>query len=147
MSDSISIKINWKKNIPFVLDNVLEVGGGIFMLIFAHKNSIIIIVGIVLFMFGIVQLVRKIKTFQLSETHLTIKRPLFPFKFAEEEFELQKIKLVEFKRVIKIGPYIRIVGKINGKDGGYMLAIDKQSIDLFENELARRGLTVSRENV
>ena len=96
---------------------------------------------------GTVQLIRKIKTFHLSKTHLTIKRPLLPFKFAEEEFELQKIQLVEFKKVIRLGPYIKITGKINGKNGGFMLAIDKQSIDLFENELKGRGLQVSREKI
>ena len=123
------------------------VGIGLFILIVGNKNSNMLIFGIVLVIIGIIQLLRKIKTFQLTKNQLIIKRPLLPFKIAEDIFELQKINLIEFKKVIKVGSYIKITGKLNGKDGGYMLAIDKQSIDLFENELRNLGVKVSREKI
>lgn len=147
MDNILNIKVNWRKNIPFVLDTILEIGIGIFILTRDNLSSTLLLIGYFILTIGIVQLIRKIKTFQLSKTHLTIKRPLFPFKFAENEFEIQKIQLIEFKKVIRVGPYIKIIGKINGKDGGYMIAMNKQSIDLFENELKCLGLQVSRENI
>lgn len=145
MNEIFILKINWVRNIPFVLDAILEIGIGTLLL--ANSHSTIQIIGFASLIFGIVQLIRKIKTFHLTNSYLTIKRPLFPFKFTHVEFDVKQIELIEFKRVIRIGPYIKILGKVNGKNGGFMICTDTQSIDIFENKLKSIGLQVSRENV
>ncbi|MER3375263.1 MAG: hypothetical protein RIM83_11555 [Allomuricauda sp.] len=66
-----------------------------------------------------------------------------PFKFAEASFELKKIDEIELKRIVRVGPYIRILGK---NEGGFMLALDKKTIDSFEKELQLLGVKVTREN-
>jgi hypothetical protein len=147
MNKILEIRVNWTNIIPYLLDVFIEIGVGIVLLVMAKGNSILFWIGLFLTIFGVVQLIRKIKTFHLSKSRLLIKRSLMPFKFAEVDFELEKVKKIEFKRLVRVGPYIRIIGRIDGKDGGFMLAMDKKSIDSFEKELRLLDLTVSRENI
>ena len=140
----LEIGINWKKIVPYILDAILEIGLGITFLASYGKDTSFLWAGVFLIVFGVVQLIRKVKTFQLSKSHLIIKRPLMPFKFAEVSFELKKIKDIELKRVVRAGPYIKITG---AKDGGFMLAMDKKAVDLLENELKILNLKVTRENI
>ena len=140
----LELGVDWKKIILFVLDAILEIGLGIAFLPISQNDSSLLWAGVFLILFGSVQLIRKIKTFHLSKTHLLIKRPLMPFKFAQVDFELEKVDSIELKRVARLGPHIRILGK---KDGGFMLRLDKKSIDSLERELRLLGVSVIRENL
>ncbi|MAU16227.1 MAG: hypothetical protein CMH46_11900 [Muricauda sp.] len=144
MNSILYIGVNWRRILPYILDAIFEIGAGIILLSMNKNGSTIFWIGLLLTIFGVVQLIRKIKTFHLSKSHLLIKRPLMPFKFAEMNFELKKIKKIELKRLVRVGPYIRIIGE---KDGGYMLAMDKKTIDSLEKELKLMNITVTRENI
>ncbi len=139
----LEIGVNWKKILPYLLDAIIEIGLGIIFLPLDKNGSSLLWAGVFLILFGTVQLIRKVKTFHLSTSHLLIKRPLMPFKFAEASFELKKIDEIELKRIVRVGPYIRILGK---NEGGFMLALDKKTIDSFEKELQLLGVKVTREN-
>ncbi|MGX1928026.1 hypothetical protein [Flagellimonas sp. 2504JD4-2] len=147
MSHILDIKVNWKKSIPYFLDAIIEIGLGVTFLITNRDDPLLYWLGLFLILFGVVQLVRKIKTFHISKSHLIVKRPLLPLKITEVSFELQKIKLVELKKIVRLGPHIKIIGKINGKDGGFMLTLDKRTIDLFEKELKGLGVAVKRKDI
>lgn len=147
MNKILDIGVNWKKIIPYLLDAIIEIGVGGILLFMSENSSILLWLGLFLTIFGAVQVRRKVKTFHLSKSHLLIKRPLMPFRFAEVNFEVEKIKEIEFKSLVRVGPYMRIIGKINGKDGGFMLGLDSKTIDSFENELKLLDLSVSRENI
>lgn len=147
MDTILEIRVDSKRAIPYLLDALLEIGIGIVLSIIGNSNSKLLWLGVFLTIFGVVQLIRKIKTFHLSKSHLLVKRPLMPFKFAETSFEIGKIKKIEFKRLVRVGPYLRIIGKINGKDGGFMLTMDGNAIDNLERELKRLDVDVTRENI
>ncbi|KAB7529180.1 hypothetical protein F8C76_15210 [Flagellimonas olearia] len=144
MNGILEIGVNWRKIIPYILDAILEIGLGITFLASHGEDAFFLWAGAFLMVFGVVQLIRKVKTFHLSKSNLVIKRPLMPFKFAEMSFKLEKINNIELKKVVRAGPFIKITGE---KNGGFMLAMDKKTIDLLEKELKLLNLKVTRENI
>ncbi len=147
MKNLLDINVNWRKSLPYILDFFLEVNLGIVFSARSESYSFLYFAGLFLILFGIIQLIRKIKTFHITKTKLIVKRPLMPFKFVEVDFEFDKIKNIEFKKVIRVGPYLKIVGGANGKDGGFSLALEKNVIDVFENTLKNQGVTITRKDI
>lgn len=111
MNSILEIGVDWRKIIPYIMDAILEIGLGIIFMASHGEDTFFLWAGAFLMVFGVVQLIRKVKTFHLSKSHLVIKRPLMPFKFAEMSFELEKISSIELKRVVRAGPYIKITGE------------------------------------
>jgi len=135
------VNIDWQRNIPILLESISEIGIGIVFLSFNIGS----VIGYGFVLFGIIQLIRKVKTFHLSSTTLTIKRPLFPLKLFEESFCVDKIDKIEFIDLIGRGPYIKIYSI--KKDGGFILAASKNKITEFESALLNLGIEVSRKDV
>lgn len=143
MKTDLNIKVDLIRNIPFLLDSILEIGIGIIIL---TKTSLIIL-GWGILIVGIIQLIRKIKTFHLTDTELIVKRPLFPFKITEERFTISDIKQVRLHRIKGRfgGPHISIVG--NNKSEDFQIGISKNSIDQFEIRLKSLGILTDRNGI
>tara|TARA_R110002049_G_scaffold305799_1_gene503286 strand:- start:56 stop:496 length:441 start_codon:yes stop_codon:yes gene_type:complete len=143
MTEKLHIKINISKNIAFALDSILEIGIGI-ILYFKSSELTLKLFGIGFILIGIIQLVRKIKTFHLTRTELTIKRPLFPFIIADENYPLTEIKEIKFNKIKGRfgGPHLIVHSK--NKNGSYRIQTTNDNIDKFETELKKLNITTTR---
>lgn len=143
MTEKFQINVDLSKNIPFALDSIFEIGIGIFLLIKSSEPSLKLF-GIGFILIGLIQLVRKIKTFHLTKTDLIIKRPLFPFKIAHEIYPLTEIKEIKFNNIKGRfgGPHIIVDSK--NKNGSYRIHTTKNSIDKFERKLSKLEIKTIR---
>ncbi len=139
----LEIKIDLVRNIPFLLDAVLEIGVGIIMVSRQPTSTTLVIMGSGLIMIGTIQFVRKIKTFLLTDTELIIRRPLFPFSFAEERFQLSKVKEIKFIRAK--GAHLNIVTTDQAES--FRIETAKEKIDEFEIKLKALGIQTIRDGV
>lgn len=144
MTNLFKLKIDVIRNIPFVLDAILEIGIGIVILSINSSEKIVLVLGFGLVIIGLIQFLRKIKTFHLTENELTIRRPLFPFKIAQEYFPLTEIQEVKFNRIKGRfgGPHLSVFSK--SKNGSYRIETAKENIDRFETELKKVGVKTIR---
>lgn len=143
----LEIKVDLIKNVPFLLDAILEIGLGFFMVSRPNPDTILLTVGWILIIIGGIQLIRKIKTFHLTNTELLIKRPLFPFSIAEHRFEISEIKEIRFVNIIGRpgGPHLNIV--TGDRAESYRIETTKENIDKFEINLRALGLIPTRERM
>ncbi len=144
MTEIFKLKIDLKRNIAFVLDAIIEVGVGIAMLCVNSKNLILFYIGIGFILVGLIQLIRKLKTFHLTESELIIRRPFFPFKIAEVNFAINKIEKIKFNKISGRfgGPHLIVIS--NDRDGSFRIESEKVHIDIFETELNKLGVETER---
>ena len=144
MTDLFKLKVDLVRNIPFVLDAILEIGIGIVILSLNASERAMLFLGYGLVFFGLIQFIRKIKTFHLTKNELTIRRPLFPFKIAEENYPLVEIQEVKFNRIKGRfgGPHLNVLSK--SKNGDFRIETAKENIDRFEMELKKVGVKTIR---
>ncbi len=144
---NFEIKIDLIRNIPFILDSLFEIGIGIILVLKNPKDQTLIFLGSGFILFGIIQFIRKIKTFHLTDNVLIIKRPFFPFAMAEEKFQISKIKEIKF---------IKIKGRFGGKhmvvetsdrSESYRIETTIETIDEFEVNLKALGITPIRDDM
>lgn len=79
MAEDFKLKVDLVKNVPFLLDAILEVGVGVVLITRENASVGILVLGWTLLVVGVIQFIRKVKTFHLTNAELVIKRPLFPF--------------------------------------------------------------------
>jgi len=80
----------------------------------------------------------------LTKTYLTIKRPLFPFVIANENYTLSEIKEVKFNKITgRFGGSHLIVDSKN-KSGSYRIQTTKENIDKFAKELTKLDIITIR---
>ena len=141
------LKVDLIRNIPFVLDAVIEIGVGLVMVSRQEPGMTLLIMGGGLITIGIIQFIRKIKTFHLTDTELIIRRPLFPFALAEDRFQVSKMKEIEFIRVKGRfgGPHLNIV--TSDRAESFRIAATKENIDEFEMKLKALGLLPIRDDM
>ncbi len=145
--DNFEIRIDLIRNIPFTLDALFEIGIGIIFLLKNTNDRTPLFLGLGFIFIGIIQFIRKIKTFQLTDSELIVKRPLFPFAIAEERFKISKVKEIKF---------INIKGRFGGKHinvetsdkiGSFRIETAPENIDEFEENLKARGITPIRDGM
>lgn len=139
------LKVDLVRNIPFLLDAILELGIGAFMVTLPDADTILLILGWTFIVLGGVQFARKIKTFHLTNTELIIKRPLVPFHFTEHRFEIVKIKEIKFIYLQGSGPHLTIVTADIAES--YRIEASKERIDEFEIQLQSLGLAPIRDRM
>jgi hypothetical protein len=144
MTEIFKLNLDLKRSIPFILDALIEIGVGVVILFSKPTEMTIQYIGIGLITVGIVQFVRKLKTFHLSQSELTIKRPLFPFKIAESTFTLDKIQKIKFNNIKGRfgGPHLNVISK--ERNGDFRIEAKTEKIDEFENELNKLGIVTER---
>ncbi|NRD21579.1 hypothetical protein HNV08_16105 [Winogradskyella eckloniae] len=139
MTEHFRIKVSLSKNIAFILDEIIGIEIGIF-LYFKFSELTLKFVGIGFVLIGLIQLVRKIKTFHLTKTDLIIKRPLFPFIIATENYPLNEIKEIKFNKIKgRFGGSHLIVDSKN-KSSSFRIETTKDNIDKFELELKKLNI-------
>ncbi len=140
---NFELKIDLIRTIPFILDAILEVGVGVFLVSRESAGMVSLIIGFALILIGTVQLIRKMKTFHLSDTELVIRRPLFPF--AEVRFPVSKIRQVKFVRISRGGPHLNVITA--DRTGSFMIATSTEKIDEFELNLKSVGIIPIRDGM
>lgn len=144
MMEVFELNLDLKRNIAFVLDAIFEIGVGITILYINSSDLTFFYFGIGLVIEGIIQLIRKLKTFHLTESELTIKRPLFPFKIVERNFAVGKIEKIKFNNIKGRfgGPHLNVLSKES--NGDFRIQTSKKVIDRFEIELNKLGIETER---
>ena len=144
MTDIFKINLDLSKNIGFILDAIFEIGIGIVILYKNPTDTVFIIIGVGFILVGIIQFIRKLKTFHLTNTDLTIKRPLFPFQIAQENYPLAEIKEIKFNKIKGGfgGPHLIVNSK--NKNGAYRIETTKENIDKFEIEMTKLDIKITR---
>lgn len=148
MKDDIyTIELDLFRNSVFILDSILEVGLGICFFFLPKSGVVPICFGIVFILFGIIQLIRKLKTFHLTETEFLIRRPLFPYSPLLVSYPLSTIKEIGFVRIKGKfgGPYLTV--RSNRVNGDFLIATSKVNIDRLEEELNKLGIKTTREGL
>jgi len=147
MTDDFELKVDLIKNIPFLLDAILEVGVGLLAITRPNATIGISIFGWIFLVLGVIQFIRKVKTFHLTNNELIIKRPLFPFQIAEHRFEISKIREIKFINVKGRfgGPHLNIVTPDIAES--YRIETTKERVDEFEARLRSLGLTPARDGM
>ena len=143
--NNFKIKVDLIRNIPFMLDAILEVSIGISLILKSGKNKSLLFLGLGLTIFGIIQFIRKIKTFTLTHDELIIERPLFPF--AKTKFQTSKIKKIKFVNVKgRFGGRHLIIETSNQLES-FRIEASKENIDNFEINLKALGIKPIREGM
>jgi hypothetical protein len=145
MTREFSIKVDLVRNIPFLLDAIFEIGVGVVLVTRPHASTMLLIIAWTLIVIGGIHFIRKVKTFHLTNTELIIKRPLFPFRFAEDRFLISKIKEIKFINVRTKGLRLNIVTPDVAES--FMIETTSEKIDEFEQRLKSAGLTPVREGI
>ncbi|MBT1696187.1 hypothetical protein KK083_04835 [Fulvivirgaceae bacterium PWU4] len=147
MTGEFELRVDFTRNIPFILDSVFEIGLGLFLISKPSVSMTLLVIGWGFVIFGIIQLIRKIKIFTLTEGELIIKHPLFPFPIGEERFKISTIKEVKF---------IRVKGRFGGrhltilsseKSESYRIEASNDRIDEFEAKLKSLGIVTVRDGM
>jgi hypothetical protein len=138
------LKVDLLRNIPFLLDAVLEIGIGIIMVTRLKPETMMLIIGSGFLTIGIIEVLRKVKTFHLTNAELIIKRPLFPFSLAEHRFQIFKLKEIKFIRVKGRfgGRHLNIVTADQAES--YRIEAGRDKIDEFEIKLISLGISPIR---
>lgn len=147
MTQEFKLKVDLVRNIPFLLDAMLEIGVGLVVVIRANAPVGLLIFGWTFIAIGVMQFIRKMKTFYLTNSELIIRRPLFPFPFSEHLFLISKIREIRFINVNGRfgGSHLNIVTPDIAKS--YRIQTTKEKIDEFEARLKSQGLTPIRERM
>jgi hypothetical protein len=141
------LRVDLLRNIPYVLDALLEIGAGVIMISRLKGGIVMLAFGWGLVIIGTIQFIRKVKTFHLTKTELIIKRPLFPFSLAEQRFlisELKEIKFINIKGRFG-GPHLNIITTETA--ASYRIEVSKDKIDNFEAHLLALGLHPLRKDM
>ena len=141
------LKVDLIRNIPFVLDAVLEIGVGLITVSRPNPGMTLLIMGGGLITIGTIQFIRKIKTFHLTDTELIIRRPFFPFPLAEDRFQVSKVKEIKFIQVKGRfgGPHLNIVTA--DRVESFRIETAKENIDEFEVKLKSLGIQPIRDGI
>ncbi len=144
MKEHFKIELDLVKNIPFVLDAVIEIGIGIVILIRSTTADSMYYLGVGLVVFGLIQFIRKLKTFHLTDAELIVRRPLFPFPMAEARFPISSIKEIRFNNIKGRfgGPHLTVIS--TEKNDDFRIETKTKNIDLFETELTRLNIKTER---
>jgi hypothetical protein len=128
-----------------MLDAILEVGIGISLVLASEKDKSLFFWGLGLTIFGIIQFIRKIKTFTLTPEELIIERPLFPF--TKTKFQISKIKKIKFVNVTGRfgGPHLIV--ETSNQLASFRIGVSKENIDNFEINLKALGIESIREGL
>ncbi|WP_085518907.1 hypothetical protein [Marivirga sericea] len=147
MKEHFKIELDLAKNIPFVLDAVIEIGIGIVLLVRSTTVDSMYYLGVGLVIFGLTQLIRKLKTFHLTDSDLIIKRPLLPFPIAEARFPISSIKEIRFNNIKGRfgGPHLTVISSLKNDD--FRIETKTKNIDLFEIELKRLNIKTERNGL
>ncbi len=137
MNQQVDFKLDIRRNIMVVADALLEIGIGLCFLIRYNSDTTLIWIGIGLIAFGIIQFIRKIKTFHLTNDELIIRRPLFPLKSAEVRFFISKIIEARFNNIKGQfgGPHLSIF--TNDHNADFRIFLSNTEMDRFVSELER----------
>jgi hypothetical protein len=111
---------------------------GIALLVRDYRSATGVALGIFCAGLGLVQILRKIKTFHLTDTSLTIKRPLFPFKIATHVFKISDVH----EMIINERGHLYIDSKKETES--YLMLTSDENIRRLEDELRLLGVKISR---
>lgn len=145
-ANDFKIKVDVLRNVPYVIDAFILIGLGVVLLINKSTDLTHLLLDSGFVLYGIVQLIRKIKTFHLTDTELIIKRPLFPFAMADEKFEVSKIKEIKFVN-IKFGGGSHLRIETIDEYKSFRIETAKENIDEFEIRLKSLGIVPIRDNM
>lgn len=147
MNKNTDFKARISENITPSIVAIVTIGLGVNLFLKTKAISTSSAIGVGLMIFGVIQFIRGIKSFHLTEQELVIRRPLLPFKSAEERFSLSKINEARFIKISGIfgGPHLSIY--TNDRNGDYRIFLRKEEIDRFERALLDLEVNTTRKNM
>ena len=103
--------------------------------------------GVFLIALGVVQFMRRIKSYHVDSEKLVISRPFMPTKSADRIYLLEDLKKVRFIKLKwgRSGPIMNVYSKKGNAD--FLLAISQQDIDNFFDALQGLGVETERKGI